>query len=56
MMRFLRRKMSDKTTWLHCDECGHVYHEGEKGYWGMYGINLCCPICLNKHMKKEMER
>ena len=42
--------------WLYCDECGHRHYEGEKGYWGYYGTKLCCPVCLHKHYKKDMER
>lgn len=58
MIRLWRKRTerNSSSTWLFCDECGHRYHEGEKGYWGMYGVKLCCPICLSKHYKEEMER
>ena len=39
---------------LVCDECG--FKGKTKEYWGYYGTHFCCPVCLQKHMKKEMER
>ena len=39
---------------LVCDECG--FKGKTKGYWGYYGLKFCCPVCLAKHYREDMEK